>query len=99
MSFAAPSLSALYASLGEAVTLTPVAGSPVSGRGVFDRAGKPVFGEVMASEPSLRYAVTTFPAVVRGDVFTIGGAQWRVRQAPRLLLDGSEAEVLLEVVA
>jgi len=96
MTFSDQSLSALYASLGEAVTLTPQSGSPVAGRGVFDRVGKPLFGEVMASEPSLRYSVAAFPGVVRGDVFSIGGEQWRVRQAPRLLLDGAEAEVLLE---
>ena len=99
MNFAGPDLSALYASLGEVVTLTPVSGSPVTGRGTFDCAGKSVFGEVMASEPSLRYPVSVFPAVARGDVFTIGGTQWRVRQAPRPLFDGAEVEVLLETVA
>lgn len=90
----------MYADLGGPVTYTPLAGAAVTGAAIFASPGSTALGdEVVITEPSLRFRLADFPAVVRGGTFLQGGTTWRVRQAPTLLLDGQEAIVPLERVA
>ena len=67
--------------------------------GIFSEPGQEVFGgELIATEPTLRYPVALFPSMPRHQQLTVAGRTWRTRAAPRLLSDGLEAVVALELV-
>lgn len=87
---------------GDPVTYTPPGGgAAIEGYAIFDAPGSAQFGagELIVTEPVLRYPVVTFPAVVRNGVFAIAGASWRVREAPKPGEDGLEAVAVLERIA
>ncbi|MDQ7989022.1 MAG: hypothetical protein REI09_05240 [Candidatus Dactylopiibacterium sp.] len=95
MAFAAPSLSALYASLGDPVTLE---GEATPRRAIFAEAGGTLLdGELIATEPSLRFPCALWPELARHTVLSVSGRRWRTRTAPRRLSDGQEAIVGLEL--
>lgn len=91
-------LGEVYRAVGDPVIFQPVSGAAAPGWAMFSRSGMEVMGgDVVITEPALRYEVAAFPAVARGDQFTVEGqGAWRVRGAPVLLLDGREAVVALE---
>lgn len=75
-------LAPLYADFSVTVTHTPLVGSPASGAALFDQPGTTIIGgEILATDYSLRYPVTTFQAVKRGDQFTIAGATYTARES------------------
>jgi hypothetical protein len=99
--FSASDFADLYDGLGVPATYTPPTGSPVSGRVVFSQPGSVEFnGEIVSTEPSLRYPVSNFPNVIRGGVFAVAGSgNWRVRQAPSPTTDAAEMQCPVEAVA
>lgn len=85
-----------YTMMGQAVTHTPVAtGVPVDGRALFNGPGSVLLGDMLATDYSLRYPAATFPAVKRGDAFTVGGVSYIAREHAQPLLDGAEMHVPL----
>ena len=96
MDFAADLL-LFYADFGQPATLHPQAGGTVVGRALLDQPGTTLLGgELLATDLSLRYPAAMFPGVRRGDVFTVGGNTYTVREAPQpAILDGSELIVPL----
>ena len=88
---------AMYADFGLDVIYTPAAGSPVTGKALFDQPGTAIIGgEILATEYTLRYPLTTFPAVKRGDSFSIGGATYTARESAQpASLQGDEMIVPL----
>lgn len=94
--FSAADLADLYsADIADPVLF---AGEPVPRFGQFSEAGQVEFGgELVTTEPSLRYPVALFPAMPRYTLLTVSGRTWKTRAAPRLLSDGREAVVALEL--
>lgn len=90
----------LYADTGEPVSYRPAGGgAALAGFGHFTDSGAEMLaGEVVGSEPALRYPLASFSAVQRNGVFEIGARDWRVRSDPRLINQGREAVVQLELV-
>lgn len=87
----ASDLALMYAEFGVDVLHTPATGAPVAGRAIFDQPGTALIGgEILATEFGLRYPAATFPAVRRGDRFTISGVNYTVRETPQPTLDGLE---------
>lgn len=77
-----------------------LAGEALPRYGLFVEAGQLEFGgEIVTTEPTLRYAVSLFPPLNRGSLLSVGGRNWKVRSSPRLLTDGKEAVVSLERVS
>lgn len=75
-------LAPFYADFGLDVTHTPGVGSPATGKALFDQPGTTIIGgEILATDYTIRYPVTTFQAVKRGDQFTIGGATYTARES------------------
>lgn len=85
-------LSPFYADFGEQVTHTPLTGSVVVGKALFDRPGAAVVGgDILATDYALRYPAATFAAVKRGDAFTIGGVAYTARESAQpATIDGLE---------
>lgn len=98
MDFAAD-LSLFYADFGKPATLQRAAGGAVVGPhlALLDLPGTALIGgELLATDYALRYPAASFPGVQRGDVFTVGGVAYTVREAPQsAILDGSELIVPL----
>lgn len=94
--FISPDLSAIYDACGDAVTLE---GESTPRMGIFAEAGQDVFdGSMVGSAPTIRFPVALWPAIKRDQRLTASGRTWRVRAAPKPLLDGLEAVVELEIV-
>lgn len=85
-------LAPFYADFAVTVTHTPLVGSPVTALAIFDQPGTTLIGgEILATDYSLRYPVTTFQAVKRGDAFSIGGATYSARESAQpASIDGLE---------
>lgn len=85
-------LAPLYADFSVTVIHTPLVGSPRTGQAIFDAPGTTLIGgEILATDYSLRYPVTTFQAVKRGDAFTIAGAGYTARESAQpATIDGLE---------
>ena len=96
--FSAADMASLYdADMADPVVLS---GETLPRFAMFSEAGQLEFsGEIITTDPSLRYAVELFPAMPRGTVLTVSGRNWKTRAQPRLLSDGKEAVVTLERVA
>lgn len=90
-------LAPFYADFGLDVTHTPLVGSPVTGKALFDQPGTAIVGgEILATDYTVRYPLTTFQAVKRGDAFTIGGATYTARESAQpASLQGDEMIVPL----
>ncbi len=72
----------LYADFGVDVTHTPAGGGPTTAKAMFDRPGSVlVGGEMLATDYSVRFPVTAFQTVRRGDAFVIGGATYTARES------------------
>lgn len=81
----------MYAEFGVDVLHTPAIGAPIAGRAIFDQPGTALIGgEILATEFALRYPAAVFPAVRRGDQFTVAGANYSARENPQPTLDGLE---------
>jgi hypothetical protein len=52
-------------------------------------------GDVATIKYTARYPATKLAGMKRGEVVTISGQQYTVRESPRSLKDGSELELLL----
>lgn len=91
MDFAAD-LAALYADFGVAATRTAAVGGAVTpGQVILDQPGQTLIGgEILATDYSLRYITSSFPATKRGDTFLVGGITYTAREAAQPLLDGLE---------
>lgn len=92
MDFAAD-LALFYADFGVPVVYTPKGGVAVEPRqAILDQPGMELIGgNVLATDYSLRYPVATFPAVKRGDGFSIGGVAYTAREAAQpVSVDGLE---------
>lgn len=92
MDFAAD-LSMFYADFGVTVVYTPKGGVAVEPQlAILDQPGMELIGgNVLATDYSLRYPVATFPAVKRGDGFSIGGVAYTAREAAQpASVDGLE---------
>lgn len=96
MDFAAD-LALFYADFGKLVTWAPQVGSPVTARALRDAAGTTVIdGQQISIDPSLRFPLASFPAVKRGDAFTVDGVAYVAREhAAPVDIDGLEAVVPL----
>lgn len=90
-------LSLAYADFGLDVTHTPAVGSPATGKALFDQPGTAIIGgEILATDYTIRYPAATFPSVLRGDTFTIGGATYTARESAQpASLQGDEMIVPL----
>lgn len=67
-------------------------------RGVFSAPSEAVLDDAVIATPySVRYSVAAWPVVTRGDNLRIDGVDYTVREDPRLLLDGLEAIIPLEL--
>jgi hypothetical protein len=93
-------LTTLYAIFGEPVIYTPAGGAAQPAKkAIYNRPGSTLYGgDVLVTEHTLRYMTADFPAVARGDGFTIGGATFVVREAPQSILDGAEFAATLAKV-
>lgn len=76
-------LAIFYADFGVSVIYTPKGGVADEPQlAIFNQPGMTVIGgEILATDYSLRYPATTFPAVKRGDGFSIGGVAYTAREA------------------
>lgn len=85
-------LSPFYSDFAVAVTHTPLVGVAVTKQAIFDAPGTALIGgEMLATDYSLRYPVTTFQDVKRGDQFTIGGLTYTARESAQpVSIDGLE---------
>lgn len=93
-------LTPIYTMLGQQVTHTPAVGSPAVGLALHSMPGVELFaGELLTTDHALRYARDSFPAVQKGDAFTIGGVNYVAREAAQNILDGKECHVQLARVA
>lgn len=90
-------LAPFYADFGADVTHTPAVGSPATGKALFDQPGTAIIGgEILATDYTIRYPVTAFQAVKRGDSFTISGATYTARESAQpASLQGDEMIVPL----
>jgi len=90
-------LSLFYTDFGTPVTWTPQAGSPVTALALHDLPGTTLIdGQLLATDHSLRFPLASFPAVKRGDAFTIEGVAYVAREGAQLIgVDGIEAIVPL----
>jgi hypothetical protein len=90
-------LTPIYAATAQTVTWTPAAtGVPVDGLAQFNGPGSVIVGgEMLATDYGLRFAASTFPAVKRGDAFTVDGVGYVARESAQPLLDGAEMHVPL----
>lgn len=90
-------LSAFYADFGVSVSHTPNAGGQVTTAiAILDEPGQEVIGgDILATDYSLRFPASSFPAVKRGDAFTINGATFTAREDAQPLQDGLERIVPL----
>jgi len=52
-------------------------------------------GNAFATDPAIRYPASVFPDLQRGEILTVGGTQYAVREDPRSELDGSQRFALL----
>ena len=93
-------LAQLYAATAQTVTWTPVAtGVPEDGLAQFNGPGSVLVGsEMLATDYGLRFAASTFPAVKRGDAFSVAGVAYIAREHAQPLLDGLEMHVPLAKV-
>lgn len=92
MDFAAD-IALLYADFGRSVTHHPLAGGgDTVALAILDEPGVTLIGgEVLATDYSLRYPATAFPAVQRGDTFTLGSVVYTAREAAQpASVDGIE---------
>lgn len=96
MDFAAD-IDLLYADFGTLVTWTPKVGLPVTARAIHDRPGTTMLGgEQFATDHGLRFPISSFPSVKRGDSFTVNGVAYVAREAGQPIgSDGLEASVPL----
>jgi hypothetical protein len=94
-------LAPFYADFAVTVTHTPLVGSVASGLALFDRPGTELIGgEILATDYSLRYPVTTFQAVKNGDAFSIAGVTYTARESAQpASLEGLEHIVPLRLGA
>lgn len=86
-------LAMFYADFGVPVVYTPKGGVAAAPQmAILDQPGMTVIGgEILATDYSLRYPVSTFPAVKRGDGFSIGGVSYTAREsAQSASVDGLE---------
>ena len=95
------SLRMIYAAWpAKTVRHEPAVGAPREGRAIFDQPGAVILGgDVVTTEPTLRWPRDAFAAVVRGDVFVIDGRRYRVSEPPQPSLDGDEISAPLERAA
>jgi hypothetical protein len=87
-----------YADFGQFVTHHPAAGGyDTVGRAILDLPGMVLIGgEQLATDYGLRYPAATFPAVKRGDTFTVGAVVYTAREAAQPIgVDGLEHAVPL----
>lgn len=47
-------------------------------------------GDLVMTAPAVQYPTAIFPAVARGDTFTLGAQIWKVTEAPQPTDDGLE---------
>ena len=47
-------------------------------------------GDLVMTAPAVQYPTAIFPAVARGDTFTLGAQVWKVTEAPQPTDDGLE---------
>lgn len=74
----------------------PQTGPSVSDRAIHDHPGNIVLaGEALTTEHTLRYPLSSFPAVKQGDTFVIDGQSYITTDAPLSTLDGLECTVPL----
>ncbi|MBC2731379.1 hypothetical protein [Thiobacillus sp.] len=92
-------LAPFYADFAVPVIHTPLVGSPASGQALFDQPGTTLIGgEILATDYALRYPVTTFQEVKRGDQFSIGGTTYTARESAQpASFDGLEHIVPLRL--
>lgn len=76
-------ISLFYADFGVPVIHTPKGGVATAPKlALFNQPGTVMIGgDVLATDYSLRYPVATFPAVKKGDGFTIGGIAYTARES------------------
>lgn len=87
-----------YADFGVSAVRTPAGGGAPSAPElvILDQPGMAVLGgDVVATDYALRYRVTSFPVVRRGDTFQIGSVTYTAREAGQPTLDGLECTVPL----
>lgn len=56
-------------------------------------------GDLVMTAPTIQYPTATFPAVARGDTFTLGAQVWKVSEAPQPTDDGLEMIAILTRVS
>lgn len=90
-------LAPFYADFGVSATHTPQAGSPATGKVLFDQPGTTIVGgEILATDYSVRFPAVTFQSVRRGDQVTIGSVNYLAREdAQPASFDGLEMIVPL----
>lgn len=99
MDFAAD-LSFFYAEFGKLVTHTPKGGgASATELALHDQPGMTIIGgDILATDHGLRFPVSAFPVVRKGDSFLIAGVAYTAREAAQLTKTGDEFTVPLAKV-